>query len=268
MRVGVVGCGSIGGTLARKLARFPAVDRISFFDVEFARAEALSSLHRRYRAVRTLKALIAGSDLVVEAASQKAAREVAPAALAAGKNVLLMSLGALCDDRFTARLRRNAARTGARIYIPSGALAGLEALASASAAEVTQVTLTTRKPPRALSGVAYLERRGIDVGSVRAPTVVFSGTARDAVRHFPANVNVAAALSLAGLGFDRTRVVIIADPKATTNRHEVVAKGAFGELRCEVSNLPFPDNPKTSYLAALSAVATVRNAALGIHFGP
>jgi aspartate dehydrogenase len=268
MRVGVVGCGSIGGTLARKLASFAAVDRISFFDVEFSRAEALASLHRRYRAVRNLKALIAGSDLVVEAASQKAAREVAPLAVGAGKSVLLMSLGALADDRFTGRLLRSAGRTGGRIYIPSGALPGLEALASASAAEVSEVTLTTRKPPRALAGVAYLERRGIDLESLRAATVVFSGTAREAVRHFPSNVNVAAALSLAGIGFDQTRVVIIADPRATTNRHEVVAKGAFGELRCEVSNLPFPDNPKTSYLAALSAVATVRNVALGIHFGP
>lgn len=268
MRVGIVGCGSIGGTLARKLAPFKPVTSLALFDLDAGRARKLAGLNRRYKAVGSLKALIAASDFVVEAASPSAAREVAPLALRAGKDLLLMSLGALSDDRFYASLRRAGARSGGRLYIPSGAFAGLEAVASAGHARVTSVTLTTRKPPTGLKGNAYLDKRGVDLDALRAPKVVFSGSARQAVRHFPANINVAAALSLAALGFDRTRVVIIADPGARTNRHEVVAKGDFGELRCEVSNVPFPDNPKTSYLAALSAVATVKNAALGIHFGP
>jgi aspartate dehydrogenase len=268
MRVGIVGCGSIGRTVARALVRFPAVTRVLLHDLDPAKARALARLHARYRLASSTGALIRGSDLVVEAASQAAAREVALPALRAGKSVLLMSVGALADDRLRAGLLGAAARGGGRLMIPSGAFAGLEAVASAAAGPLASVTLTTRKPPRALAGVPYLERRGVDLSRLRAPTVVFAGSARQAVRHFPANINVAAALSIAALGFDRTRVVIVADPGARTNVHEVEARGKFGTLRCSVSNEPFPDNPKTSYLAALSAVATVKNAARGVHFGP
>ncbi len=268
LRVGVVGCGSIGRTLARKLAAFKPVSRITFFDIEGARARALASMNDRYRAATSLLALVRRSDLVVECASQAAAREVAPAALREGRDVLIMSLGALADERFWRDLRAVAARTGATILLPSGALGGLEAVASAASAGLTEVSLTTRKPPRALAGSPYLQAKGFDPSTVRKPTVVFRGSARSAVRRFPANINVAAALSIAGVGFDRTRVTIVADPEATSNEHEVVAKGAFGVLRASVKNAPFPDNPKTSYLAALSAVSSVKNAAMGIHMGP
>jgi aspartate dehydrogenase len=268
MRVGVVGCGSIGRTLARALVRFAPVTKLALFDLDPAKADALARLHRRYRAVRSLAALVRASDLVVEAASPRAAAEVAPAALRAGRQVLLMSVGALADDRLRAQVLGIAARGRGRILVPSGAVGGLEVVASAAAARLFEVTLTTRKPPAALSGAPYLVRRGVDLRRLRAPRVVFSGTAREAVRHFPANINVAAALSLAALGFDRTRVILVADPRASTNEHEVVARGDFGTLRCTVSNVPFADNPKTSYLAALSAVATVKSAARGVHFGP
>ncbi len=268
LRVGVVGCGSIGRTLARKLAAFKPVSRVTFFDLDGARARELAAMSRRYRRAASLGALVKASDLVVECASQAAAREVAPAALRAGRDVLIMSLGALADDRFWRDLRKVAARTHATILLPSGALAGLEAVASASAAGLREVSLTTRKPPRALAGSPYLQAKGFDPALVRAPTVVFRGSARKAVRLFPANINVAAALSIAGVGFDRTRVTIVADPAAKSNEHEVVARGAFGALRASVKNAPFPDNPKTSYLAALSAVSSVKNAALGIHLGP
>ena len=268
MRVGIVGCGSIGRTVAKSLVSFPAVTSVALFDLDASKASALAKLHRRFAAVPSTAALVKASDLVVEAASPLAAREVGLLALRSGKECLLMSLGALSDKRLWSAMLRAASASGGRILVPSGALGGLEAVASAASAHLTEVTLTTRKPPAALQGVAYLEARGVRLASLRKPTVVFSGSARQAVRHFPANINVAAALSLAALGFDRTRVVIVADPKAATNSHEVVARGAFGELRCTVSNVPFPDNPKTSYLAALSAVATVKNAARRVHFGP
>lgn len=268
MRVGIVGCGSIGRTLAKSLVTFPAVTSLVLFDLDGAKARNLAKLHRRYRAAASVPALIRASDLVVEAASPRAAREVGPPALRAGKQLLVMSVGAFSDGALWDECLRAARSSGGRILVPSGAIAGLEAVASASAAKLREVTLTTRKPPKGLHGVAYLEDRGVDVLKLRKPTVVFSGSARQAVRHFPANINVAAALSLAAIGFTRTRVVIVADPKARTNSHEVFARGDFGELRCTVSNVPFPDNPKTSYLAALSAVATVKNAASHVHFGP
>jgi aspartate dehydrogenase len=155
-----------------------------------------------------------------------------------------------------------------RLFIASGAVAGLDALASAAQGGLEEVTLTTRKPPAALEGAPYLVESGRSLVGLRGETTVFEGSAREAVRAFPTNINVAAAVSLAGVGFDRTRVRIVADPASTTNRHEVVARGAFGELQLAVSNRPFPSNPKTSHLAALSALASVKQAARGTHFGP
>ena len=123
-------------------------------------------------------------------------------------------------------------------------------------------TLTTRKPPKGLSGAPYLVQQGIDVDNLTEPKVVFEGNALEAVKAFPANVNVAAALSLAGIGPVETRVRVIADPRATSNSHEVVAEGAFGRLQAMTENMPSPRNPKSSYLASLSACAELRNAAM------
>jgi aspartate dehydrogenase len=254
--------------LASGLAPFRPVTKVVFFDVNAQRARDLARRSPRFAVAPSIRALVKDSDMVVEAASQAAAREVAPMAIRAGKDVLVMSLGAMADERLWKALTRGASAGRGRLHLPSGALGGLEAVASAREGGLTSVRLQTRKPPRALAGVAYLQERGVDVSKIRKATVVFRGSARQAVSRFPANINVAAALSLAGVGFDRTRVEIIADPRVRNNQHEVRARGAFGELRCTVRNAPSPDNPKTSYLAALSALATVKNAARGFHFGP
>jgi aspartate dehydrogenase len=148
-----------------------------------------------------------------------------------------------------------------QVRIPSGALCGLDGIRSAMEAGLHSVTLTTRKPPKGLSGAPYLEERGIDLGKLTEAMIVFEGSALDAVQAFPANVNVAAALSLMGIGPKETRVRIIADPKATENSHEVTAEGAFGRLQTITINLPSPRNAKSSYLASLSAVAELRAAA-------
>ena len=268
MRVGIVGCGTIGRTIVESLRDFAPVERLLLYDHVDARAREAAALNPKASVAASLDEVIAQSDFVVEAASQAGAREVAPRALSAGKDLLLMSLGALSDDAFWNDLRAKAESSPGRLYLPSGALGGLEAVVAGSQAGLEEAVLTTRKPPAALKGVKYLEERGIHLGKITKPLLVFDGSAREAVRLFPANINVAAALSLAGLGFDRTRVRIIADPASKTNRHHVRVRGAFGELECEVANVPAPGNPKTSYLAALSAVATVKNAARHIHFGP
>ena len=268
MRLGIVGCGAIGRTLVEGLDDFASVTTVVLFDRRAELAKALTKGHPKASVAKSLDELVAASDLVVESASQEAAREVVPRALSAGKSVLVMSLGALSDDALWAQATKAAKESKGRLLLPSGALGGLEAVASASHDGLDEVRLTTRKPPAALEGVEYLRARKVSLEGLKGPLVVFDGSAREAVRHFPANINVAAALSLAGIGFDRTRVVIVADPQATTNRHEVYARGAFGELRCEVSNVPSRSNPKTSHLAALSALAAVKNAASGLHFGP
>jgi aspartate dehydrogenase len=140
-------------------------------------------------------------------------------------------------------------------------------LRSARVAGLDEVVLTTSKPPRALAGAPYFAERGVDVGSVRERTVIFEGPAIEAVRHFPANVNVAATVSLAGIGPERTRVRVVADPSLAGNVHELSARGAFGEMTLRLANLPSPDNPKTSLLACLSPLACLRRLADPIQVG-
>ena len=134
----------------------------------------------------------------------------------------------------------------------------LDGLKGAMAGRVSKVTLTTRKPPRGLEGAPYVAEKGIDLKALKEPTAIFSGSAREAVPAFPANINVAAALSLAGIGADKTVVKILADPTSDKNIHEIEAEGDFGELFVRMENVPSPTNPKTSYMTALSAIGLLR----------
>lgn len=154
-----------------------------------------------------------------------------------------------------------------KVYIPSGAIAGLDGLKAAALGRIDEVTLTTRKTPENLRDAPYIEKRGVDIGAIEEPTLIYEGPALEACRLFPANVNVAASLSLAGVGPEKTRVRIIADPTLRKNVHEIDVKGEFGCLKVHVENVPSPDNPKTSYLAALSAIATLRKITEDIQVG-
>ncbi len=195
-------------------------------------------------------------DVVVEGAGQEAVRQHGEAVLLAGKDLLILSIGAFADDELFERLKQAAASSGSRLLLPAGAIGGLDAIASAAIGGLDEVTLTTRKPPDAL-------RTGTDRDATLAdarvePVLLYEGPARDAVRQFPANVNVAAALSLAGVGFDRTLVRIYADPSVTRNTHEVYARGWFGELTFTIQNVP-TENPKTGRITALSVLKALRD---------
>ncbi|VVB68589.1 putative L-aspartate dehydrogenase [uncultured archaeon] len=147
---------------------------------------------------------------------------------------------------------------GSRIYIPSGAISGLDGLKSASIGTIRKVTLTTTKNPKGLEGAPYIRENKVDLEALKEPAVIFEGSAAEAVKAFPANVNVAATLCLAARE-GKVRVKIIADPNINVNRHEIMAEGDFGQIFTRVENVPSPKNPKTSYLAALSAIATLRS---------
>ena len=201
------------------------------------------------------------SDLIVEAASQQAVVKYAPMALEMGKNVIVMSVGAFVDDDFKEKCRILAKQNNCKVYIPSGAVCGIEGIGAAATAEVEEIILMTYKPPEAFKGDKYLKKKGIDLTNLKRPKVIFSGHAEDAVKKFPNNINVAATLSLAGLGIEHTIVKIVVDPKATLNQHRIIAKGKFGEIECWTRNMPFPDNPRTSYLAALSLISAVKKIA-------
>lgn len=208
-----------------------------------------------------------GLDLVVEAASQQAARQWAPFFLEAGVEMMLMSVGALVDADFLAHLLELARRSNLQLHVPSGAVGGIDIVKAANVGTLEEVTLTTTKPPEALAGSPYVTEHGIDLFALREPTVIWEGPAAEAVRAFPQNVNVAASLSLAGIGPLRTRVRVVADPAATRNIHEVHVRGEFGEATLRLVNLPSPTNPKTSYLAPLSAVAALRRIASPLKLG-
>jgi aspartate dehydrogenase len=205
-----------------------------------------------------LEDLVRSSDLVVEAASQRAVPAIARATLEKGRDLMIMSVGALADAEMYRSIKKMALEHGSKVYLPSGAISGLDGLKSASVGKIRRVTLTTTKNPVGLQGAPYIREKKIDLSDLKVPTLIFEGSAAEAVKAFPANVNVAATLCLAAREGE-VRVKIIADPDIKVNRHEIVAEGDFGLITTKVENVPSPKNPKTSYLAALSAIATLRS---------
>lgn len=246
MRLGILGCGAIGADIVRFADGEKEIREVILHDVLPEREKALSQASTKARVARDEADLLGSIDFFVEAASQEAAKMWLPRALEAGRPVLTMSLGALSDDKFLQSLITVARKKAIKIYLPSGAVCGVDGLKAGALAGLKSVTLVTTKPPAAL---------GLKVDKW---TIVFEGTAREAVKKFPQNINVAAVLAIAGLGFDKTHVQVVADPLATRNQHKVIIEGAFGRIRTEVENLPSPSNPKTSYLASLSAIATLK----------
>ena len=254
----VIGCGAIGTTIARAVEPMSEINIVYLTDRSKECATRLQEKMTKVRYVPDIVPILNDIRLVVEAASQDAARYYVPLALSAGVDVLIMSVGIFQDEEFQNDAFRLAKRKSAKIYMPSGAIGGIDALGAASLEQIDEVTLTTTKPPSAFGPNPYLESKGIVASELRERTELFYGTAREAVKHFPQNINVAATLSLAGIGFEKTRIRIMCDPQVQTNEHHLKAKGKFGELDVVTRNVPSPRNPKTSYLAALSAISAIK----------
>jgi aspartate dehydrogenase len=266
MKLAFVGFGTIGRIIFEEIGRRESrgLTVAGVLDPALTDDEAARLQAQGVTRLRTLEELLGlAPDLVVEAASQQAAREWVPELLARGLDVLSMSVGAYLDPATMARVR---AEGKGRLFLSSGALPGADVLKAAAVRGITRAELTTRKAPRALAGAPGLAGRAEELAALREPRVVFEGSAAEAVRLFPANVNIAATLSLAGIGPERTRVTIVADPAVTTNIHQVHLEGAFGSYRATVECLP-SSNPKTSLIAALSAVALLENLAGPIRIG-
>ncbi len=261
-KVGIIGCGAIGTVLSRAIDDgLVKCELVALYDrsVEKARKLASSLKNQHPKVAESFEDFLkADMDLVVEAASQEAVHQYGEAILSRGIDLMVMSVGALLDDELRNRLLSLAKKHGRTIYAPTGAIGALDVLRAARLRPLQEVVLVTRKPPEALEGVAYLEERGIDVHKIVSPTVVYEGPAREAVKLFPKNVNIAAALSLSSLGPDGVKVQIIVDPSIRRNVHEVIARGEFGEMHIIMKNVPSPTNPKTSYVAALSAIALLK----------
>ncbi len=254
LKVGVVGCGAIGSEICRALIQdLEAARLVAANDLDDARLNSLIEDLGVGPVGMGLGDLIKAADLVVEATWRQAAPQIIRRTLQAGKDILVMSVGALLDhyDEFFGLAKEKECR----IHVPSGALAGLDMVKAAALKGLDRVTITTCKPPRGLMGAPYIEENGIDLETVKEKTLVFSGNALQAVPAFPANVNVAAALSLAGLGPERTEVKIYADPNTKLNSHTVEAEGDFGRLKTECELVPSSSNPKTSLMASLSVIS-------------
>ena len=254
--VGLGGFGAIGGALARRLDRgVPRLRLVAVSARDAGRAQQRIADLAHPVPIVPLAELAALADVVVECAPAAVFREVAEPALRSGRVLMPVSVGQLLEHGDLIDL---AARTGARIIVPTGALLGLDAVRAAAEGEIRSVTMVTRKPPKGLAGAPYLERHGIDLEGISTPLKVFDGSARDGARGFPANVNVAAALSLAGIGPERTRLEIWADPHVARNTHRIVVEADAARFEMQIENVPTEENPRTGRITALSVIAALR----------
>ncbi|HET9904689.1 MAG TPA: aspartate dehydrogenase [Xanthobacteraceae bacterium] len=256
LRIGLAGFGAVCREVALRLeAGIPGLmlAAVAVRDVE----KAQRHLPRLGSAIPVLPlaALAERCDVVVEGLPKEAFLAVARATVEAGRMFMPLSVGQLLDHwDLVARARE----TGARILVPTGALIGLDAVRAAAEGDIRSVTMVSRKPPAGLEGAPYLRERGLSVLGLKEPMKVFDGSAREGARGFPANLNVAAALSLAGIGPDRTRLEIWADPTVERNTHRIEVDADTARFSMTIENVPSPDNPRTGRITALSAVAALR----------
>lgn len=256
MSVAVGGFGAIGREVARALDEgIEGLRLVAVSGRDRAKAEAGVEKLRRPVSVLPLAELGQVADIVVECAPAAVFRELALPAIEAGRTLVPLSVGQLLvhDD-----LVELAKARSARILVPTGALLGLDAVRAAAEGEIERVTMVTRKPPGGLEGAPYLVQNGIELAGLHEPLRVFQGTAREGAKGFPANVNVAAALSLAGIGPDRTSLEIWADPGVTRNTHEITVEASSARFFMRIENVPSAANPRTGMITALSTIAALR----------
>jgi aspartate dehydrogenase len=251
------------GAIAREVIKHIGADepaRICAVLVRPARlAETRAALADDIEVVAALDDLRMVPDLAAECAGHQAVAQHGAEVLRRGIDLVVISIGALADRALYAALGQAAIDGRAKLVLPAGAVAGADALAAARVGGLSLVTYTSRKPPASWRGTPA--EAAHDLAALKRETVLFEGPADDAARLYPQNANVAATIALAGAGFDRTEVRLIADPAAGGNIHQVHAEGAFGEFDIELRGKPLPDNPKTSTLAAHSVVHAIRSRA-------
>ena len=269
LSIGIAGCGAIGGSLAKFIAKeLRGQARLSgLYDINSLKSRKLSRMVSQSEnlAQDTLGGLIAKSRLIIEAASAASAWDIARKSLARRRDVMIMSAGGIVGH--IKELSQLARRYNARVYIPSGAISGVDALKASGMGRIKSVTLTTRKHPLSFKEVKYIEQRKINLGRIKKDRLLFNGAAKEAVKYFPQNINVAAVLSIAGIGREKTRVKIIASPATKKNIHEIRITSAAGNIITRTENVLHPQNPKTSFLAVLSAMRALKQIMEPVHIG-
>lgn len=255
MRVAIAGLGAIGTSVAK------AID--AGIDGLVLSAVSAQSIEKHRDWLGKLKSapvalpveqLADAADIVIECAPSTLVRSIVAPAVSRGKTAIVLSAGALLENADLIELAR---KHGGQIVVPTGALIGLDAVTAASVGTIHSVRMSTRKPPRGLAGAPYVIDHRIDLDGITAPSKIFEGTAREAAKGFPANINVAAALSLAGVGPDRTMVEIWADPTVTRNTHRIEVDADSARFSMMIENIP-SENPKTGRITSLSVIACLR----------
>ncbi|MBI4352558.1 MAG: aspartate dehydrogenase [Candidatus Omnitrophica bacterium] len=267
IKVGIIGCGTIGSALSLACrTRFrEEVTLEAVSDIDLSRAQRLQrKLHPRPK-ILTTDEIIRHCDLIIEAASTTLVYEVVKKALSLGKEVMAMSTGGLLGKE--KELFELAKTHRSCLYLPSGGVVGVDGLKAAKMGKIHSVSLTTRKPPQGFLDAPYVLKHRIRLNDLKDEKVLFEGDAAEAVQWFPKNINVSATLSLAGLGARKTRVKIIACPHMKVNVHELYVQGDFGSFYTRTENFPCKENPKTSRIAVLSAVATLERILKNVKMG-
>lgn len=266
-RVGIVGCGAIGSGMAESIYKDKKgpCRLTGLFDTDHNRSVQLARRLKSPGVARnTLESLIQNCDIMVEAVNAKHTRGLIEQALNAKKHVLAMSVGKVLGAKKLFDLAR---RQKCSFLLPSGAVSGIDAIKAAGLTPVQSITLTTRKPISGFKNNSYLTDRGIRLSSIKKEKVIYDGDVKGAVKHFPQNINVAATIALASRMLNKMRVRIITSPKYKNNRHEVQMISKAGTVYTRTENVVCPDNPKTSYLAVLSGIQTLKQFCSGIFIG-
>ena len=264
--IAIIGCGAIGSELAYNIDNklTPNCSLSIIFDIDNKKTNNVyEKLKNKPILFNNFKDFLNSAefkkiDLIIEAASINAASDYVIDILKEGKDMMIMSLGVFSDINLYQEVIRILETNSNNVFLPSGAIGGIDVIRSIRK-HIDSVTLTTTKNNKALKGAPFFHNNNIEIDTINKRQVIFEGTAFDAIKQFPSNVNVAALISLAGIGFNKTIVKIIVDPKESNNVHELNIKWKFGEITINISNKPTLENPKTSYLATLSALECLRS---------
>jgi len=265
LKIGIVGCGAIASLITKALMseKVTKAKVSAFYDGNHEKARKLAEETGADFCASMDELVSKDLDLIVECASVSAVEEVALKSITNGKDAIIMSVGAFADKKLFLKLYKLAEEKNQKIYIPSGAIAGIDAVKAGSLGKISEVTLTTTKPVYGLKSA--LEDQGFKTDEITESKTVFEGTVFEAISKFPQNINVSVVLSLASRY--PAKVKIIADPTLTVNRHEIVVKGSIGTIKTCVENNPCKDNPKTSALAAYSVIRLIKDLSEPIRIG-